>query len=402
MGRAPGRATFGSVLANREFRALWTAELLSVAGDQLARVALAVLVFTRTNSAGLTGLTYALTFVPAFLGGVFLGGLGDRYPRRDVMVASDVVRAGLVAVMAIPGLPLAVLCVLVAVMTCLAGPFKSSQQALLPAVFAGDQTRYKVGQSLRTTTTQTAQLASFAGGGLLVAAINPSVGLLLDAGSFLISAVVVLLGVDSRPAVASGTALTLRALMAFARFVWRDPVLRGALVLSWLVGLYIAPEALAAPYAATLGLGAGAVGLLMAADPAGSAFGGFAWGTWVPDAVRARAAGWLAVLGGLPLVLCLFQPGLLVAMILFAGTGMAATACIIETNALYTLRAPDTNRAAAAGLFSAGLLSSQGLGALGAGLLAEWIGPVAAVVVAGALGAVLAVPIAITWTRAPD
>jgi hypothetical protein len=48
------QAGFRDVLAIREFRALWAAELLSVAGDQLARVGLAVLVYGRTGSAGWT------------------------------------------------------------------------------------------------------------------------------------------------------------------------------------------------------------------------------------------------------------------------------------------------------------------------------------------------------------
>jgi hypothetical protein len=45
------RVGFGAVLAVAEFRAMWAAELLSVCGDQLARVALAVLVYQRTSSA---------------------------------------------------------------------------------------------------------------------------------------------------------------------------------------------------------------------------------------------------------------------------------------------------------------------------------------------------------------
>jgi hypothetical protein len=50
----------------------------------------AILVFQRTDSAALSGLTYALTFVPSFFGGILLAGV--RYPRRDVMVAADLVR----------------------------------------------------------------------------------------------------------------------------------------------------------------------------------------------------------------------------------------------------------------------------------------------------------------------
>src|SRR4051794_13848124 len=97
-----------------EFRAMWLAELQSVAGDQLARVALSVLVFHDTGSAALTGLTYALTFVPSLLGGVFLTGLADRFPRRELIFWIDVVRGCLVVLVAVRGLPFAALCTLVA------------------------------------------------------------------------------------------------------------------------------------------------------------------------------------------------------------------------------------------------------------------------------------------------
>ncbi|MFD1045420.1 MFS transporter, partial [Kibdelosporangium lantanae] len=77
---AQGGVTFRSVFANSEFRALWTAQVLSIAGDQLARVALTLLVFIRTNSSGWAALTYALTFIPDLVGGPLLSGLADRFP----------------------------------------------------------------------------------------------------------------------------------------------------------------------------------------------------------------------------------------------------------------------------------------------------------------------------------
>ncbi|MEK8104008.1 hypothetical protein NKG94_00845 [Micromonospora sp. M12] len=58
------------LLRDREFRAVTVTELLSVLGDQLARVALALLVFGQTGSAGLSGLTYGLTYLPTVAGGV--------------------------------------------------------------------------------------------------------------------------------------------------------------------------------------------------------------------------------------------------------------------------------------------------------------------------------------------
>src|SRR5260370_33808588 len=54
-----GRATFGGVFALPEFRALWLAQVLSVVGDQLARVALTLLVYGRTRAALLAAVTVA-------------------------------------------------------------------------------------------------------------------------------------------------------------------------------------------------------------------------------------------------------------------------------------------------------------------------------------------------------
>jgi MFS family permease len=79
-------ARYRDVFASEEFRALFAAHILSVVGDQFARVALAVLVFNRTASASLTALVYALTFLPSIVGGPLLSGLADRFPRRRVMV----------------------------------------------------------------------------------------------------------------------------------------------------------------------------------------------------------------------------------------------------------------------------------------------------------------------------
>ncbi len=169
MGR---RAGFREVLAVREFRALWAAELLSVSGDQLARVGLAVLVYAQTSSASWTALTYALTFLPALLGGVLLGGLADRFPRRELMVVVDLARAGVAGLMAIPSLPLPVLLALVFALTLGGAPFKAAQQALLPTILSGD--RYVTGLALRTVTNQTAQVAGFLGGGAALAAARPA------------------------------------------------------------------------------------------------------------------------------------------------------------------------------------------------------------------------------------
>jgi hypothetical protein len=67
---APERhSSYREVFAIAEFRALWTAQVLSFAGDQFAQVAIAILVYRRTHSAFLTAFAYALTYLPPIAGG---------------------------------------------------------------------------------------------------------------------------------------------------------------------------------------------------------------------------------------------------------------------------------------------------------------------------------------------
>lgn len=396
---------FSTVFAVREFRAIWLGEAASTAGDQLARVALSVLVYQRTASAGLTALTYALTFLPSMLGGVLLSRLADRYPRRSVMVVTDVARGLLVIPMAIPGVPLALLCVLLTLVVTLHGPFKAAQLALLADILTGD--RYATGLAIRQITIQTAQLAGFAGGGALVAFIGPHLALGVDAAMFLVSAVLVAAGVRWRPAAAPAAedaSQSVRARLRAAasggfRAICRDRRLRLLFLLSLLPAFHIAPEALAAPYADRLHGQAVAVGLLMASDPAGSVIGAFVFTRWFSEAARVRLIGPLAVAASVPMLLGLVYPSLALSMLLFAMSGACAMAYHVQLGATFAHRLPNANRAQGLGVMSTGLVTAQGLGSLLAGVVADITGPGLAITLAGAAGVLLAIPLAVGWSR---
>src|SRR4051794_27008570 len=136
---AEAQATYREVFAVREFRSLWLAQALSYIGDQLAQVALAVLVYHRTGSALLTAVAYALTYLPPIVGGPVLSGLADLFPRRRVMIVCDLLRAALVTLMAFKTMPFVVLCVLVFFTVLLGAPFTAARAALLPDVLSGDK-----------------------------------------------------------------------------------------------------------------------------------------------------------------------------------------------------------------------------------------------------------------------
>jgi MFS family permease len=381
-------AGFGGVLRVREFRALWLAEALSVGGDQIARVALALVVFDRTNSAALTALTYALTFVPAVLGGVLLSGLADRYPRRAVIVTTDVLRGLLAAAMAVPGLPLWLLWALIGVLTLAAAPFKAAQLALLPDVLPG--ALFQAGMGLRQITIQAVQVAGFGLGGVLVTATGPSVALLGNAATFLASAAVVVAFVRPRPAA--------RATRASGPPAKAGPVLVAVYAFAAMIGFLVVPEGLAAPYASAAGVGSVGVGILMAADPLGSVLGGW-WAARTASRPRAapRSVAVPAALAGLPLLVCPLLPGPWWAAGFWAVSGGLSTVYLIRLQSAVVDLIPDDRRGTVMGRLSTCLYSSQGVAIVGAGLLAEQVGPEVAIAVSGSLATVTALTAAAVW-----
>ena len=91
----------GRVLAHRDFRFLWLAQSASVVGDNIVIVALALFVIGLTGSAtdlGLVLAAYALSLVTFLLiGGVW----ADRLPRHRLMMATDLARFSLHALLAV-------------------------------------------------------------------------------------------------------------------------------------------------------------------------------------------------------------------------------------------------------------------------------------------------------------
>lgn len=390
---------FGAAWRVREFRALWAAEAVSQIGDQLARVALTVLVFSRTNSAALAALTLALSYTPSFLGSALLAGLADRFPRREVMVVCDLTSMVLVLLMAVPGMPLWIVCVAMAGVAMVGGPFKAARLALLPEVLEGEA--YVAGLALRSITIQVAQLLGFATGGLVVGLLQPRPALALDAVTFLASAVLVRTLVPRRPAAGDRTAR--RSFWSSSqrgmRLIGEIPGLRALFVLAMLAGLYIAPEGLAVAWAAELHAPTEAVGLIMAAPAAGLAVGAWLFTRFVKPERRIRATGLLAAVSGVLLMVCVVEPGLPVVLGTLVSSG-AFTAYQVQVGASFGRLTPADGRAQVMGLLNSAVLTIQGVGALLAGLLAQAAGVSVTVAIAGAAGAVIAVPAAVAWNRA--
>lgn len=396
LGVTTERATYRDVFGIAEFRNLWSAQLLSVAGDQLARVALTVLVYSRTHSPLLAALTYAVTIVPIFAGGVLLSGLADRFPRRAVMIICDVVRCLLVLVMAIPDMPLAALLVLLFVVTTFTAPFTAARSAIYPDVLEGD--RYILGTAVTMTTYQFAQVAGFAIGGAVVGFFGARTCLLADAVTFATSALLVRYGVRGRPA-AKAAAGSVFAPMADAvagtRLVFANPALRGPMLFGWLAAFVVVPEGLAVPLAHWLTGGDILVGLLLAATALGIAAGSMAFSRLVSPGRRETWMGPLAVLSCLVLVLFAVRPPAPPALLILFASGICS--CYqMAANAAFVRAAPAEQRSQAFGLAQAGMYLGQGGAVIVAGAAAAHYPPVDVIAASGAIGTMTALVLAIS------
>jgi hypothetical protein len=390
------RATFRSVFAVGEFRVLCGGLLLFALGFQFEILGLSVLVYARTGSSVWAAAAFSAGFLPQAVGGAFFTSLADRLPPRLVIAAGLLARAapGL-AIGLLPAMPAGAMLAIVALAAVVTPVFLAGSSRLLPDVLDGDL--YILGRSIFTITASGTQVLGLGLGGAVLAAL-PARWLLVAAGvSLTLAAVVVRLGLRSRPARAdlprdgesgdSGGAAVVRGVVratirANAELI-RMPRVRGLLLAQWFpVWFCTGAEALIVPYTVSLGHPASAAGPLLAAVPCGMLLGNVAVGRFCPPAARGRLAFPLALLVGVPLVAVGFRPPLaLAALALFlTGTGCAY---LLGLQQAFLDAVPARLRGQGFGLNSTGAMGGQGLLPAAFGGVAALLGPAGAIAVAG-------------------
>src|SRR6266487_3159721 len=358
------QATFGEVFAVGEFRALWLAQVLSVAGDQLARVALTLLVFDRTGSPLLAAVTFAASVVPTFVGGITLSGLADRWPRRRVMIACDLSRALLVATMALPGMPVAGLIGLLVLVTLISAPFTSARAALYPDILVGD--RYVVGTAVTLVTFQFALVLGFAVGGVMVGFFGVHISFLVDAVTFAVSAMIIRIWVRARPAaraVARPEDESHGGPLTAIQLAFTDPAMRTPMMFGWLAAFYNVPGGVSA------------------------SLGFIAFSRLASPARRLRWMGPLAVTACSILVIFVFDPPLPAALATLWLSGIFD--CYqLSANAAFVRAAPARHRSSVFGVAQGGMSLGQGAAMIAAGAAAQVHSPSDVIAASGAIGAV--------------
>src|ERR1700744_1515281 len=390
-----GHATFRGVFAVREFRALWASQILSELGDRLTLVALTLLIYARTGSPLLSALTYAAGSLPWVMGSLAFSGLGDRLPRRQVMVACDVIRGLMVAAMLGPGIPIAVLVGLLYLTTMAQSPFEAARSAVLPDLL--DSERYALAATIMQTTFRVALVAGAAVGGAAIAFIGARPARPLAAATFVGSAVLTRWGTRARPAPAVTSSLhPVQQLSDGLRLLLGDRTIRTVMMLGWLIALYSIPEGIAAPYVARLNGGPLAAGLVVASGQAGAVLFAPLFARKVGRRARLRWMGPMAAACCAILLLTAFRPGLVVSMAIFALSGTFAI-YQIAAHPAFLEWAPPERRSRPFGLATMGTVAAQGIALLVAGPAAEFLSPATVIAASGAIGALAAVLLTLRW-----
>lgn len=121
------------------FSALWTGQLISALGDRIHQVALAYVVWDATDSAIAVGAVFLVATLPNLLFGPIAGALVDRWDHREVMIVSDLLRAGLVLLIPIAAVTnLALAYPLVFLVTTVSIFFRPAKLAILPRIVSED------------------------------------------------------------------------------------------------------------------------------------------------------------------------------------------------------------------------------------------------------------------------
>jgi MFS family permease len=216
---------------SRDFRRVLAAFAVSSLGTKIAREAVpltAVLVLQ--SGPGAMSLLGVAATVPTLLLGFFAGVIADRHRRRPLMIAADLLRfaaLGSVPIAAWLGLlTLAQLFVVVIVVAALSLLFNAADTAFLPNLV--ERERLVRANATRESIDATAEVAGPPIGGVLVQVITAPLTLLIDALSYLASALFLLTVRHAEFPTPAGAVRrhVLREAAEGLTVLWRQPILR--------------------------------------------------------------------------------------------------------------------------------------------------------------------------------
>ena len=394
-GFAASLQAFGRVFANPPVRNLQLAGAGATLGIWAYGVALPVYAY-HSGGARAVGLLFFVRFVLAAVASPWIGVLVDRWPRRQVMLTSDLVRCGILVAMTViassSGNAFAIY-VLAISSTIIAVAYNPAQAALIPSLVDSPD-ELTAANVVGNTISSVGMFAGPALGGVLLALSGPAAVFALTAGLTLWSAGFVLqMPRDPAPEQPEERLHFLAELTAGFDAMIRRPALRVVIGLSSMQALVDgALEVLLVVLALRL-LQSGNAGLgwLNTAIGIGSIAGAFIVAAL---AGRRRLAGGFAIgllLSSVPLALCAAVSSLAPALILVGALGVGATFCQVNGITLLQRSTENELMGRVFAVLESLILTGLAVGSIATPGLIGWLGARGALIAAGAILPVLVV-----------
>jgi MFS family permease len=353
--------------------ALLAANVISITGNRLTQLAIPWFVLQTTGSVAKTGLVGFFSLLPFVISSALGGVIVDRLGYRRASIVADLASGA--SVLSIPllfhsvGLPLGALLALVFAGALLDAPGQTAREAILPQLIERAGTTLERGTSLFDGVSRGSNMLGAPLAGVLIAVFGPANVLIVDAATFVVSALLMRLFVPA-PEPAHGDAEPERYLTQLREgysYLWRTPLVRAMVVmvlvtnmLDAAMGGVIMPVYADRVFGSIIALG------LMSGAMGATAFAGtlvFAWIGHRMPRVSTLVAGF--TLGGPSrffLLAALPGIGPAIAGFAIAGIGIAPINPIFGT--LQYERVPERLRARVFGAISAGVMAGAPLGAL--------------------------------------
>lgn len=392
----------------REFRLLFLASVGSGIGTRLAVLALMIDVWDRTHSAKWVAALLVTDFVPMIAIALLLGSVLDRFSRRKLMIASDLLRAAVFCLLPFAGSALQIVA-LAGVVGFATGFFRPASYAGLPNLVP-DHELANANGSLQAADNLTWMLGPLFGG-VLLSFTSPDGAYWFNAATFVVSALLISrIGerlLQSERAESHGHLSDLREGFRLVR----SPALLAVLVGWGLAALAVGTSDVAEVELAKSAFDAGnfGLGLLMGASGFGLIIGSLAadWGT--RRFGTALAYGGSIALMALGLGLAAISPTVWLAAVFVIAVGIGNGLAVVVNSLLVQRGTPDSLRGRAFTLAMSGNYTALLVGMIVGGFLADavgarWAWGSAAIVTAAAAlsGYALARAVRYVPARAPE
>ncbi|TMG21948.1 MAG: MFS transporter [Chloroflexi bacterium] len=373
---------------DRDYRLLWTGQVVSSMGNQITRIALPFQVYVLTQSTVAVGFLAAVQLVPILALSLGAGAVADAVDRRRLILVTSVGMAFCslaLAVLALgspPSLPAIFgVAFLAASLASIDQPARSSAiPRLVPAE------RLPAAIALNQLNLQTASIVGPAVGGVIIAIAGLPAAYALDFVSFG-AALAAIAAIGPLPPLGGAARPGLSAVLEGLRFARSRPLILSTFAIDFAAMVFGMPTSLFPALGLTV-FGAGAIGVgLLAAAPAVGAFVGAALSGWVSGvrrrgrAVILAVAGWGAAIVGFGLATFSFP----LALTLLALAGAADVLSAVFRSTIVQLETPDGLRGRVTAIHILVVTSGPRLGDIEAAAVAGLIGPQASVISGGLL-----------------